>query len=187
MRPAASPNDAAMPPNKPTDSEKNLSSLDVVIDGTTEQSKADEKSPYAAAEAIEAALYDPPLVDKAVAFMRDLQPRDKENPGPDGHGGQYKIFTTDFKMAWLFGDGLSFWFILLRTYAGLFAVFVLSFAYFYEMCRRSNMENGTSSAELSDYARTSLGAVLFFMHEKDRGGAVTDKDRDDALGTSFIP
>ena len=89
-------------------------------------------------------------------------------------------------MAKVFGDGVSFWFVLLRTYGALFGLFVVALGYFFHLTARSNAENGTSNAELSSYARVSLGAVLFHQHEKAKGGAVTDADKDAALGVVMI-
>ena len=43
----------------------------------------------------------------------------------------------------------------------LFGLFVVALGYFFHLTARSNAENGTSNAELSSYARVSLGAVLF--------------------------
>ena len=134
-------------------------------------------------EEAEKRLADPADHELAEKYMCSLQARDAANPDENGNGGQYKLFrTSDEVMAKVFGDGVSFWFVLLRTFAALFGIFILALGYFFHLTMQSNIENGTSNAELSSYARVSLGAVLFHQHEKSKGGAVTDADKDAALG-----
>lgn len=134
-------------------------------------------------EEAEKRLADPADHELAEKYMCSLQARDAANPDEKGNGGQYKLIRTpDEVMAKIFGDGVSFWFVLLRVYAALFGLFILALGYFFHLTNQSNTENGTSNAELSSYARVSLGAVLFHQHEKSKGGAVTDADKDAALG-----
>ena len=166
-------------PKTMSSSEKNLSTLEVAIELP--------KGEHAQWEEAEKRLADPAEHELAEKYMCSLQARDAANPDEKGNGGQYKLIrTSDVVMAKVFGDGISFWFVLLRAYAALFGLFVLALGYFFYLAHQSNIENGTSNAELSSYARLSLGAVLFHQHEKAKGGAVTDADKEAALGVVMI-
>ena len=127
------------------------------------------------------ALYEPPNREKAVKFMRKHQPRDPTNLDKDGNPCSYPIFTDDTKMATLFGDGISFWFVLLRYYVAVFIGITVLCSFFWNTARENNENNGTSSYTLSVFARASLGAMLHYGHDRAKANAVTDVDRDNAL------
>lgn len=127
------------------------------------------------------ALYEPPNREKAVKFMRKHQPRDPTNLDKDGNPCSYPIFTDDTKMATLFGDGISFWFVLLRYYVAVFIGITVLCSFFWNTARENNENNGTSSYALSVFARASLGAMLHYGHDRAKANAVTDVDRDNAL------
>ena len=127
------------------------------------------------------ALYEPPVREKAVKYMRELQPRDPNNLDKDGNPGSYPIFTDDTKMANLFGDGISFWFVLLRYYVAVFIGITVLCSVFWNTARENNEKNGTSSYTLSVFARASLGAMLHYGHDRAKANTVMDADRDNAL------
>ena len=127
------------------------------------------------------ALYEPPVREKAVKYMRKIQPRDPTNLDKDGNPGSYPIFTDDTKMAHIFGDGISFWFVLLRYYVAVFIGITVLCSVFWNTARENNEKNGTSSYTLSVFARASLGAMLHYGHDRAKANAITDADRDNAL------
>ena len=134
----------------------------------------------------EAFQFAPP--DRALARKHAIarMPRDPSRPTEDGEPGPMPFFVTDAETALRFGDGLSFWFIMLKVYGAFFALLTLVFLYFFVTTHVANESNGTSSAELSTFARASLGAVLYRAHERARGGVVDDDDKNQALAIVLV-
>ena len=134
----------------------------------------------------EAFQFAPP--DRALARKHALarMPRDPSRPTEDGEPGPMPFFVTDAETALRFGDGLSFWFIMLKVYGAFFALLTLVFLYFFVSTHVANESNGTSSAELSTFARASLGAILYRAHERARGGVVDDDDKNQALAIVLV-
>lgn len=132
---------------------------------------------------LRASTYEPPDRAKALAYMRSFRPLDTESaPDADGNPRRYSLFVGDDDMARIFGDGISFWFVLLRNYVATSLLVVLLLSHFWNMARVANEENETSTSDLSLMARASLAAMLLWGRAKSKSGAVDDADRDAALG-----
>ena len=115
--------------------------------------------------------------------MCSLQARDAANPDEKGNGGQYKLIRTpDEVMAKIFGDGVSFWLMLLRV-SPRSSGFSSSRWDTSSTSPISPTRRTASTPGFELRARVSLGAVLFHQHEKSKGGAVTDADKDAALAS----
>lgn len=121
----------------------------------------------------------------AERYRRDRMPGDMLQHDASGKFLNSK-FISDAEMATKYGDGLSFWFVILKVYGVFFGVLTLLFLYFFASTDIANTENGTSTAELSTFARASLGAILYRAHERSRGGVISEEDKDQALAIVFI-
>jgi hypothetical protein len=124
--------------------------------------------------------------DHAVAneYRHGRRPKEMTTPDPGSRFGSR--FISDSEMATKYGDGLSFWFIILKWYGAFFGGLTLLFVYFFVSTSIANDENGTSTAELSTFARASLGAFLYQAHERSRGGTIRNDDKSEALALVSI-
>jgi hypothetical protein len=124
--------------------------------------------------------------DHAVAneYRHGRRPKEMTTPDPGSRFGSR--FISDSEMATKYGDGLSFWFIILKWYGAFFGGLTLLFVYFFVSTSIANDENGTSTAELSTFARASLGAFLYQAHERSRGGTIGNDDKSEALALVSI-
>ena len=131
---------------------------------------------------VKQALYEPPVLEKALARMRRLQPH-METDDPEKPTKKLNIWMKEEEMQGKFSEGIVFWFKLMRDHLLLFFIFmVLSFWAFNQM-RVSNDENNTSYDRLGALGRVTLAAIMLWSEDTQRKGEqVSNTDKDATLG-----
>ena len=100
-------------------------------------------------------LYEPPNLEKALERMRRLQPHE-ETDDPEKPTKKLSLWMKEEEMQGKFGEGIVFWFKLLRDHLLMFFIFtILSFWAFNQM-RVSNEEANPSYERLGALGRVTL-------------------------------